>query len=136
MYFYFCEGFLLIFCQNAYRMLTKYFLKCVYILQCESIVEELEDDIISLFASETDHVAKTLCSEVSGICVWCDIPSFIHLSKHVNAEDLNHSVDLIPIVFNIFFLYTFSACKYQCSFWSFFSSFFSVCLTLNMTFFV
>uniref|UniRef100_A0A672MF23 Canopy FGF signaling regulator 1 n=1 Tax=Sinocyclocheilus grahami TaxID=75366 RepID=A0A672MF23_SINGR len=35
---------------------------------CESIVEELEDDIISLFASEADHVTKTLCSEVSGHC--------------------------------------------------------------------
>ncbi|XP_026114074.1 protein canopy-1 [Carassius auratus] len=35
---------------------------------CESIVEELEDDIISLFSSEADHVAKTLCSEVSGHC--------------------------------------------------------------------
>lgn len=43
------------------------FLKCI--LQCESIVEELEDDIISLFASEADRVAKTLCSEVSGIYV-------------------------------------------------------------------
>ncbi|KAA0719266.1 Protein canopy-1 [Triplophysa tibetana] len=35
---------------------------------CESVVEELEDDIISLFANESDHVAKTLCSEVSGHC--------------------------------------------------------------------
>ncbi|XP_051984136.1 protein canopy-1 [Xyrauchen texanus] len=35
---------------------------------CESIVEELEDDIISLFTSETDHAAKKLCSEVSGHC--------------------------------------------------------------------
>uniref|UniRef100_A0A9J8C9L5 Canopy FGF signaling regulator 1 n=1 Tax=Cyprinus carpio carpio TaxID=630221 RepID=A0A9J8C9L5_CYPCA len=35
---------------------------------CESIVEELEDDIISLFASEAGHVAKTLCSEISGHC--------------------------------------------------------------------
>ncbi|XP_051556938.1 protein canopy-1-like [Myxocyprinus asiaticus] len=35
---------------------------------CESIVEELEDNIISLFASEADHVAKKLCSEVSGHC--------------------------------------------------------------------
>ncbi|NP_001034586.1 protein canopy-1 precursor [Danio rerio] len=35
---------------------------------CESIVEELEDDIISLFASDSDHVAKTLCSEVSDHC--------------------------------------------------------------------
>ncbi len=48
-------------------MLITIFVKCL--LQCESIAEELEDDIISLFASEADHVAKTLCSEVSGIDV-------------------------------------------------------------------
>ncbi|XP_051989655.1 protein canopy-1-like isoform X1 [Xyrauchen texanus] len=35
---------------------------------CESIVEDLEDNIISLFAREADHVAKKLCSEVSGHC--------------------------------------------------------------------
>ncbi|MBN3321837.1 CNPY1 protein, partial [Atractosteus spatula] len=33
---------------------------------CESVVEEYEDDIISLFAQEADHVADKLCSEVSG----------------------------------------------------------------------
>uniref|UniRef100_A0A8C7UT35 Canopy FGF signaling regulator 1 n=1 Tax=Oncorhynchus mykiss TaxID=8022 RepID=A0A8C7UT35_ONCMY len=33
---------------------------------CESIVEEFEDDIISLFAKETDHVVDKLCNEVSG----------------------------------------------------------------------
>ncbi|XP_038819857.1 protein canopy-1-like isoform X2 [Salvelinus namaycush] len=32
---------------------------------CESIVEEFEDDIISLFAKETDHVVDKLCNEVS-----------------------------------------------------------------------
>lgn len=95
-------------------------------MQCESIVEELEDDIISLFASETDHVAKTLCSEVSGICVWCDIPSFIHLSKHVNAEDLNHSVDLIPIVFNIFFFTLLVHANINAVFEVFFLHFFSL----------
>lgn len=36
------------------------------LLQCESIVEEFEDDIISLFAKETDHVVEKLCNEVSG----------------------------------------------------------------------
>ncbi|XP_015210111.1 protein canopy-1 [Lepisosteus oculatus] len=35
---------------------------------CESVVEEYEDDIISLFAQEADHVADKLCSEVSGLC--------------------------------------------------------------------
>ncbi|TRY99677.1 hypothetical protein DNTS_027996 [Danionella cerebrum] len=35
---------------------------------CDSIVEELEDDIISLFTADADNVAKTLCSEVSGHC--------------------------------------------------------------------
>uniref|UniRef100_A0A8C7HVB0 Canopy FGF signaling regulator 1 n=1 Tax=Oncorhynchus kisutch TaxID=8019 RepID=A0A8C7HVB0_ONCKI len=33
---------------------------------CESIVEEFEDYIISLFAKETDHVVDKLCNEVSG----------------------------------------------------------------------
>ncbi|XP_064848880.1 protein canopy-1-like isoform X1 [Oncorhynchus masou masou] len=35
---------------------------------CESIVEEFEDDIISLFAKETDHVVDKLCNEVSDHC--------------------------------------------------------------------
>ncbi|XP_036375350.1 protein canopy-1 [Megalops cyprinoides] len=35
---------------------------------CENIVEEYEDDIISLFTQETDHVAEKLCSEISGHC--------------------------------------------------------------------
>ncbi|KAF7692855.1 protein canopy-1 [Silurus meridionalis] len=35
---------------------------------CESIVEELEDDIIALFAREDEDVAHKLCSEVSAHC--------------------------------------------------------------------
>ncbi|XP_030631265.1 protein canopy-1 [Chanos chanos] len=35
---------------------------------CENIVEEYEDDIISLFSKETKHVAQKLCNEVSGHC--------------------------------------------------------------------
>ncbi|KAL0966097.1 hypothetical protein UPYG_G00290890 [Umbra pygmaea] len=33
---------------------------------CESILEEFEDDIFSLFAKETDHVVDKLCNEISG----------------------------------------------------------------------
>ncbi|KAJ8012046.1 hypothetical protein DPEC_G00064620 [Dallia pectoralis] len=35
---------------------------------CESIVEEFEDDILSLFAKETDRVVDKLCNEVSDHC--------------------------------------------------------------------
>ncbi|KAL6467516.1 hypothetical protein MHYP_G00231930 [Metynnis hypsauchen] len=35
---------------------------------CETIVEELEEDIISLFTREEERVALKLCSEVSGHC--------------------------------------------------------------------
>lgn len=35
---------------------------------CESIVEELEDDIISLFAHESDQAGDRLCGEISGHC--------------------------------------------------------------------
>ncbi|XP_064203179.1 protein canopy-1 isoform X1 [Anguilla rostrata] len=35
---------------------------------CESIVEEYEDDIISLFAQETDDVADKLCNVISDHC--------------------------------------------------------------------
>ncbi|XP_066508907.1 protein canopy-1-like [Hoplias malabaricus] len=35
---------------------------------CETIVEELEDDIISLFSREEEHVSQKLCSEVSDHC--------------------------------------------------------------------
>ncbi|XP_060729375.1 protein canopy-1 [Tachysurus vachellii] len=35
---------------------------------CETIVEELEDDIIALFAQQDERVAQRLCSEVSGHC--------------------------------------------------------------------
>ncbi|KAM4624086.1 protein canopy-1 [Polymixia lowei] len=35
---------------------------------CESIVEELEDDIISLFSQDTEHVVKELCNRVSDYC--------------------------------------------------------------------
>ncbi|XP_038654322.1 protein canopy homolog 1-like isoform X2 [Scyliorhinus canicula] len=42
---------------------------------CEGIVEEYEDEIISLFAHEADHVADKLCSEKSEMC---DPPSQTH----------------------------------------------------------
>ncbi|KAM9439917.1 protein canopy-1 [Clarias gariepinus] len=35
---------------------------------CETVVEELEDDIIALFARGDEHVAQKLCSEVSDHC--------------------------------------------------------------------
>ncbi|XP_026857052.2 protein canopy-1 isoform X2 [Electrophorus electricus] len=35
---------------------------------CETIVEELEDDIVSLFTHADTHVAQKLCSELSGHC--------------------------------------------------------------------
>ncbi|XP_062385040.1 protein canopy-1 [Sardina pilchardus] len=35
---------------------------------CETVVEELEDDIISLFANESEHIADKLCGEISGYC--------------------------------------------------------------------
>ncbi|XP_062900501.1 protein canopy homolog 1-like [Mobula hypostoma] len=35
---------------------------------CENIVEEYEDEIISLFTHEADHVADKLCSERSEFC--------------------------------------------------------------------
>ncbi|CAN0363914.1 protein canopy homolog 2-like [Lampetra fluviatilis] len=35
---------------------------------CENIAEEFEDDIISLFVHETDHVADKLCSKKSDYC--------------------------------------------------------------------
>uniref|UniRef100_UPI00398E5073 protein canopy homolog 1-like n=1 Tax=Pristiophorus japonicus TaxID=55135 RepID=UPI00398E5073 len=35
---------------------------------CESIMEEYEDEIISLFAHEADHVADQLCIEKSEMC--------------------------------------------------------------------
>ncbi|XP_030017200.1 protein canopy-1 [Sphaeramia orbicularis] len=35
---------------------------------CESIVEELEDDIISLFNQDSEHVHKELCNRVSDYC--------------------------------------------------------------------
>ncbi|XP_044222857.1 protein canopy-1 [Thunnus albacares] len=35
---------------------------------CESIVEELEDDIISLFSQDTEHVHQELCNRVSDYC--------------------------------------------------------------------
>ncbi|GCB79752.1 hypothetical protein scyTo_0017002 [Scyliorhinus torazame] len=42
---------------------------------CEGIVEEYEDEIISLFAHEADHAADKLCSEKSEMC---DPPSQTH----------------------------------------------------------
>lgn len=35
---------------------------------CETIVEELEDDIISVFAERSDNVVDELCSEISDHC--------------------------------------------------------------------
>ncbi|XP_023660494.2 protein canopy-1 [Paramormyrops kingsleyae] len=35
---------------------------------CESIVEDYEDEIISLFTQGEDHVVDTLCSKLSGHC--------------------------------------------------------------------
>ncbi|XP_070701450.1 protein canopy-1 isoform X2 [Pempheris klunzingeri] len=35
---------------------------------CESIVEELEDEIISLFSQDIEHVHKELCNRVSDYC--------------------------------------------------------------------
>ncbi|XP_037315040.2 protein canopy-1 [Pungitius pungitius] len=35
---------------------------------CESVVEELEDEIISLFSQDVEHVHQELCSRVSGYC--------------------------------------------------------------------
>ncbi|CAK6974259.1 protein canopy-1 [Scomber scombrus] len=35
---------------------------------CESVVEELEDDIISLFSQDTEHVHQQLCNTVSDYC--------------------------------------------------------------------
>lgn len=34
--------------------------------QCETLVEELEDDIVSLLGREEENVKKKLCSKVSG----------------------------------------------------------------------
>ncbi|KAM6948294.1 protein canopy-1 [Aplochiton taeniatus] len=35
---------------------------------CESVVEELEDDIITLFAEDADHVVDKLCNQISDYC--------------------------------------------------------------------
>ncbi|KAL6104730.1 cnpy1 [Pungitius sinensis] len=35
---------------------------------CESVVEELEDEIISLFSQDVEHVHQELCNRVSGYC--------------------------------------------------------------------
>ncbi|KAK9539569.1 hypothetical protein VZT92_004668 [Zoarces viviparus] len=44
---------------------------------CESVVEELEDDIISLFSQDTEHVHQELCNTVSDYC---------KDSRHTNQE--------------------------------------------------
>ncbi|KAM9845202.1 protein canopy-1 isoform 1-T3 [Aulostomus maculatus] len=44
---------------------------------CESIVEELEDDIISLFSQNTEDVHKELCNRVSDYCKG---------TSHINEE--------------------------------------------------
>ncbi|KAG3277158.1 hypothetical protein H1C71_003718 [Ictidomys tridecemlineatus] len=36
--------------------------------KCESIIEEYEDEILSLIAQEAHSLADKLCSEESGIC--------------------------------------------------------------------
>ncbi|KAM9349551.1 protein canopy-1 [Symphorus nematophorus] len=35
---------------------------------CETVVEELEDDIISLFSQDTEHVHTELCNRISDYC--------------------------------------------------------------------
>ncbi|XP_053186061.1 protein canopy-1 [Scomber japonicus] len=35
---------------------------------CESVVEELEDDIISLFSQDSEHVHQQLCNTLSDYC--------------------------------------------------------------------
>ncbi|XP_026231284.1 protein canopy-1 [Anabas testudineus] len=35
---------------------------------CETVVEELEDDIISLFSQDIEHVQEELCNRVSDYC--------------------------------------------------------------------
>uniref|UniRef100_A0A8C3ACP9 Canopy FGF signaling regulator 1 n=1 Tax=Cyclopterus lumpus TaxID=8103 RepID=A0A8C3ACP9_CYCLU len=35
---------------------------------CESVVEELEDDIISLFSKDMEHMHQELCNRVSDYC--------------------------------------------------------------------
>ncbi|XP_037644413.1 protein canopy-1 isoform X1 [Sebastes umbrosus] len=44
---------------------------------CESIVEELEDDIISLFSQDVEHVHEELCNRISDYC---------RDSSHTNEE--------------------------------------------------
>ncbi|XP_029929423.1 protein canopy-1 [Myripristis murdjan] len=40
---------------------------------CETIVEELEDDIISLFSQNTEHMVEELCNTVSDYCEGADL---------------------------------------------------------------
>ncbi|XP_017291561.1 protein canopy-1 [Kryptolebias marmoratus] len=35
---------------------------------CETVVEELEDDIVSLFSQDGENMEEKLCSQVSGYC--------------------------------------------------------------------
>ncbi|KAF1383239.1 hypothetical protein PFLUV_G00129670 [Perca fluviatilis] len=44
---------------------------------CEAVVEELEDDIISLFSQDVEHVHEELCNRVSDYCEG---------SSHTNEE--------------------------------------------------
>lgn len=46
-------------------------------VQCETIVEDLDDDIISLFSQSTKHVAEELCNGVSGT-IQKDILRFLY----------------------------------------------------------
>ncbi|TMS09627.1 Protein canopy-1 [Larimichthys crocea] len=45
--------------------------------KCESVVEELEDDIISLFSQGVEHVHEELCNRISDYC---------KESSHTNEE--------------------------------------------------
>ena len=40
----------------------------VLFLQCETIIEEFEDEILSLITQEAHQLADTLCGEKSGLC--------------------------------------------------------------------
>lgn len=48
------------------------------LLKCETIVEELEDDIITLFSQNSDNVVDKLCNKISGtfsdMMLWSNSP--------------------------------------------------------------
>lgn len=43
------------------------FFKKTFFLQCETIVEQHEDEVIEFFAHETDNVKDKLCSKRTGM---------------------------------------------------------------------